>query len=65
MLSSVFGLPIRCEAWNKKVSLPFYIAESYEFCTIYIADKRCIVLTPTEELATLPALKKQIEKYRK
>ena len=23
MLSSVFGLPIRCEAWNKKVSLPF------------------------------------------
>lgn len=23
MFSSVFGLPIRCEAWNKKVSLPF------------------------------------------
>lgn len=65
MFSSVFGLPIRCEAWNKKVSLPFYIAESYEFCTTYIADKRCIVLTPTEELATLPALKKQIEKIQK
>ena len=35
------------------------IAGSYDFHTAYIGNRRCIMLTPTEELATLPALKKQ------
>ncbi|EDM88051.1 hypothetical protein RUMOBE_01471 [Blautia obeum ATCC 29174] len=39
--------------------MPVYIAGSYDFHTAYIGNRRCIMLTPTEELATLPALKKQ------
>ena len=65
MRTSVFGISITYEAWNKQNSLPLYIAGSYDFHTAYIADKRCIMLTPTEELATLPALKKHIEKIQK
>ena len=62
MLTSVFGISIKYEAWNYQDSLPVYIAGSYDFHTAYIGNKRCIVLVPTEELATLPALKKQIAK---
>ena len=64
MIESVFGLPIRYEAWGKQGSLPMYIAEGYEFRTAHIAGARCIMLTPTDELDTLPALKKQIEKIQ-
>ena len=63
MLTSVFGISIKYEAWNHQDSLPVYIAGSYNFHTAYIGNRRCIMLTPTEELATLPALKKQITKY--
>ena len=62
MLTSVFGISIKCEAWKHQDSLPVYIAGSYDFQTAYIGNKRCIMLSPTEEFATLPALKKQITK---
>ena len=64
MLTSVFGISIKCEAWKHQDSLPVYIAGSYDFQTAYIGNKRCIMLTPTEEFATLPALKKQITKIQ-
>ena len=64
MLTSVFGISIKYEAWNYQNSLPVYIAASYNFRTAYIGNKRCIMLTPLEELATLPALKKQIAKIQ-
>ncbi len=65
MLTAVFGISIKYEAWNHQDSLPIYIAGSYDFHTAYIGNIRCIMLTPTEELATLPALKKHIEKIQK
>ena len=64
MFTEVFGIPVKYEAWNHRNDLPVYIAGSYDFRTAYIADRRCIILTPTEELVTLPALKKQIAKIR-
>ena len=64
MLTSVFGISTKYEAWNHQDSLPVYIAGSYNFHTAYIGNRRCIMLTPTEELATLPALKKQITKIQ-
>ena len=44
--------------------MPVYIAGSYDFRTANIGKKRCIMLAPTEELASLPALKKQIAKIQ-
>ena len=64
MLTSVFGISIKYEAWNHQDSLPVYIAGSYDFHTAYIGNRRCIMLAPTEELATLPALKKQKHIWR-
>lgn len=64
MLTSVFGISIKYEAWNHQDSLPVYIAGSYDFHTAYIGNKRCIMLAPTDELVTLPALKKQIAKIQ-
>ena len=64
MLTNVFGISIKYEAWNHQDSLPVYIAGSYDFQTAYIGNRRCIMLTPTEELATLPALKKQKHIWR-
>ena len=64
MRTSVFGISIKYEAWNHKDSLPVYIAGSYDFHTAYIGNRRCIMLAPTEELATLPALKKEIVKIQ-
>lgn len=57
MRESVFGIPIRYETWDKQDSLPLYIAGSYDFCIAYIAEKRCLIVKPVEELVTLPALK--------
>lgn len=31
MLTSVFGISIKCEAWKHQDSLPVYIAGSYDF----------------------------------
>lgn len=65
MLTSVFGISIKYEAWNHQDSLPVYIAGSYDFQTAYIGNRRCIMLAPIEELATLPALKNKLQKYSK
>ena len=35
MLTSVFGISIKNEAWNHQDSLPVYIAGSYVFYTAY------------------------------
>lgn len=64
MRKNVFGIPIRYETWNKQDSLPLYIAGSYDFRIAYIDEKRCLTIKPVEELATLPALKKQIAKIQ-
>lgn len=36
MITSVFGISIKYEAWNQQDSLPVYIAGSYNFRTAYI-----------------------------
>ena len=64
MLRNVFGIAISVEDWNHQDSLPVYMSDSYNFNTAYIADKRCIILTPKGALATVPALKKQIAQIR-
>lgn len=64
MIKDVFGISVKYEMWNHQDDLPVYISGSYDFRTAYIADRRCIILTPTEELVTLPALKKQIVKIQ-
>ena len=52
ILTSLFGISIK------------YEAGIYDFHTAYIGNRRCIMLTPTEELATLLALKKQKHIWR-
>lgn len=64
MLESIFGIPIKYEAWDRQRALPFYIAEGYDFCGAFIGSKRCIMLKPKGELTTLPALKKQLAKIK-
>ena len=64
MIDHIFGLSIRYEPWDKKSILPLYIVSNYQFYTAYIENIRCIVIIPTEELPTLPSLKKQIQKIR-
>ncbi len=64
MLRNVFGIAISVEDWNHQDSLPVYMSDNYNFNTAYIADKRCIILTPKGALATVPALKKQIARIR-
>lgn len=65
MCTEVFGIQIRYEVWNKQESLPLYIAGNYDFQTAYIEAQKCIMITPTSELATIPALKKQISRIQK
>ncbi len=64
MITDVFGIPVKYEEWNKQDSLPLYITGSYDFRSAYIADKRCIMLTPKVDLVTIPSLKKQISKIQ-
>lgn len=64
MHTNVFGIPIRYEVWNKKELLPIYIEGGYEFRCAYIGDKRCLMLTPIDELATILSLKKQIARIQ-
>lgn len=64
MLTNVFGLPVRYDVWDKQGALPLYISGNYQFRVAYIMEKRCIMLKPEAELASLPALKKQIEKIQ-
>lgn len=64
MLTNIFGISVTYEPWNKQDCLPVYIAESYKFYTAIIEEYRCIMLVPTEDMATLPALRKQIKKIQ-
>ena len=64
LLTDLFGFQTEYEKWNKQSSLPLYISGSYEFLAAKLNDIPCIILTPTQELVTLPALKKQIKKIQ-
>ncbi|MCD8196437.1 MAG: hypothetical protein LUE24_04630 [Lachnospiraceae bacterium] len=64
LLTKVFGIQVQSENWNKQNGLPLYIAGSYDFAAATLNGCRCIVLTPREELVTLPALKKEIKKIQ-
>lgn len=39
MLTNVFGISVKYEAWDHQDSLPVYIAGSYDFRAAYIAKK--------------------------
>ena len=64
MLMEIFGVQVEYVNWNKQGALPMYIAGSYDFSSVILNGCRCIVLSPTEELVTLPALKKQIKRIQ-
>lgn len=64
MLTDIFGVQVEYESWNKQGALPMYIAGSYDFAVAILNGCRCILVSPTEELVTLPALKKQIKKIQ-
>lgn len=64
ILTDIFGVQVEYESWNKQGALPMYIAGSYDFAMAILNGCRCIVLSPTEELVTIPALKKQIKRIQ-
>lgn len=64
MNTDLFGLQVKYGNWNKKNSLPLYIASGFSFKTAYIENVRCVMIKPKEELATIPSLKKQISKIQ-
>ena len=64
ILEQVFGIKAEYDTWDKKDFLPLYIADSYKFQSMRLNSCRCILLTPIEELAGLPALKKQIKRIQ-
>lgn len=64
LLEDIFGIKVKNDIWLGRDLLPLYISGSYEFNIVILNDIRCIMLTPTQELATLPALKKQIKRIQ-
>ena len=64
VLTDIFGVQVKYESWNKQGALPMYIAGSYDFAVAILNGCRCIMLSPTEELVTIPALKKQIKRIQ-
>lgn len=64
MITSLFGIDVSYENWDKEDLLPLYIAGSYMFWKASIYDIHFIIIEPKEELVTLPALKKQILKIQ-
>ncbi len=64
ILMDIFGVQVKYESWNKQGVLPMYIAGSYDFSVAILNGCRCIVLSPTEELVTIPSLKKQIKRIQ-
>lgn len=64
VLKDIFGVQVKYESWNKQDALPMYIAGSYDFVVAILNGFRCIVLSPTEELVTIPALKKQLKRIQ-
>ena len=65
LINEVFGIPIEYDCWNKRELLPLYISGSYSFKIAYVNNIRCIMVTPIEELDTLPVIKKQLEQIKK
>jgi hypothetical protein len=64
MDNEIFGLPVEYKSWDRKGLLPLNIGSAYRFKMAVIGDVRCIVLDPINDIPTLPALKKQLEKIR-
>ena len=64
ILTKVLGIETKFEPWNHETELPLYIADCYHFQGIRLDGHRCILLTPTEEMGTIPSLKKQIERIQ-
>ena len=65
MKKDIFGIELHYEDWNRQRELPLYISASYDFKVATILDLRCIVLTPKEELSSLPTIKKQMQLIQK
>ena len=65
MKTDVFGLTINYKSWDKKQSLPLYVAGNYEIDEAIVSNNRFIVMSPIGDLPTLPAMKKHIEKIQK
>lgn len=64
LLKNLFGTGIEYNDWDKESALPMYIADSYQFQLAIIQGIKCIMITPKQELETVPALKKQIIKVK-
>ena len=64
VLKDIFGLQVQYRSWSRIKGLPLYIAGSYKFKEAILNGARCIILSPVEELATLPALKKHIQRIQ-
>lgn len=65
MKTDVFGMTVNYKPWDKKKSLPLYIAGNYEIDEAVVSNNRFIVMSPIGDLPTLPAMKKHIEKVQK
>lgn len=65
MKTDVFGLTINYKSWDKKQALPLYVAGNYEIDEAIVSNNRFIVMSPIDDLPTLPAMKKHIEKIQK
>lgn len=64
ILIDVLGMNVTYTQWNKKKKLPFYLAAGYDFQKAEIDGCFCLIIYPKEDLPTLPALKKQIQKIQ-
>lgn len=64
ILTKVLGMKTEYEHWDMKDSLPLYITESYQFQGINIEGQRCILISPVEDVETIPTLKKQIARIQ-
>lgn len=64
LLENILGIEVEYETWDKQNKLPLYIAGNYEFQIVRLNDCQCLMLTPVEELVTIPALKKQIKRIQ-
>ncbi len=59
-IKELFGLEIKLSRWPGEEELPLYLREQYRVEAAVIGEAECLLLTPTSELGTLPAIKKQI-----
>lgn len=64
VMKDIFGLQVQYKSWKKAKGLPLYIMGSYKFSEATLNGFRCIILYPVEELVTLPALKKHIQRIQ-